>query len=69
MMNKRDLINELMRLFVSGKSEVTVEGWTFLFDPFSGFCAANLGSVKFYKSFDDLAGMVDDMFKDGCFND
>jgi hypothetical protein len=67
MLNKRDLINELMSRFVSGKSEVMVEGWTFVFDPFTGFYAND--GEKFYKSFDDLAGMVEDMFNDGCFNE
>lgn len=66
MMNKRDLINGLMRLF-DKVEEVQVNQWTFVFDPFTGYYAND--GEKFYKSFDDLAGMVDDMFKDGCFDE
>lgn len=66
MFNKRDLISGLMRLF-DRVEEVQINQWTFVFDPFTGYYAND--GVKFYKSFDDLAGMVDDMFKDGCFND
>ena len=65
MLNKRDLISGLMRLF-NKVEEVKVNQWTFVFDPFTGYYAND--GVKFYKSFDDLAGMVDDMFKDGCFD-
>lgn len=69
MLNKRDLIHDLMRSFGIGMTSVTVERWTFVFNPFSGYAAANLSSYRSYSSFDDLAGMVDDMFKDGCFDE
>jgi len=69
MMSKREIIYTLMQAFGIGMRSVTVERWTFVFDPFSGYAAANLGSVRSYSSFDDLAGMVDDMFKDGCFDE
>ena len=68
MLNKRDLINSLMLFFGIGMNTVMINEWTFTFDPFTGYGAAKDGE-KFYKSFDDLAGMVDDMFNDGCFND
>jgi hypothetical protein len=64
---KHEVIEDLMRSFGIGATSVTVERWTFVFNPFSGYAAANLGSVRFYSSFDDLAGMVEDMFNDGCF--
>ena len=67
MLNKRDVIEGLMKFFDLGLTEVIINEWTFVFDPFTGYYAND--GEKFYKSFDDLAGMVDDMFKDGCFND
>ena len=68
-MNKRDLIHDLMRSFGIGMTSVTVGEWTFVFEPFGGYAAGNISSAKSYSSFDDLAGMVDDMFKDGCFDE
>lgn len=67
MMNKRDLIHDLMRSFGIGMNTVQINEWTFTFDPFTGYEAATDGVT--YSSFDDLAGMVDDMFIDGCFDD
>jgi hypothetical protein len=66
-MNKSDVINSLMLCFGVGMNTVMVNEWTFVFDSFTGYYAND--GEKFYKSFDDLAGMVDDMFSDGCFND
>jgi type VI protein secretion system component VasK len=67
MLNKRDVIEGLMKFFDLGLTEVIINEWTFVFDPFTGYYAND--GEKFYKSFDDLAGMVEDMFNDGCFND
>ena len=64
---KHEVIEDLMRSFGIGMTSVTVERWTFVFNPFYGYAAANLSSVRSYSSFDDLAGMVEDMFNDGCF--
>ncbi len=66
-MDKRDVINSLMLFFNISVNAVMINEWTFVFDPFTGYSADN-GEV-FYKSFDDLAGMVDDMFNDGCFDE
>jgi hypothetical protein len=65
MMNERDLI---MWVGKRGGQGVTVVymGYYFTFDFASGWKAVN--GDKSYSSFDDLAGMVEDMFKDGCFN-
>jgi len=69
MMSKREVIYTLMQGFGIGMTSVTVDRWTFVFDPFTGYLAVNLGSVRSYSSFDDLAGMVEDMFNDGCFDE
>ena len=66
-MTKSDLINSLMRCFGIGMTRVRVGEWTFTFDPFTGYGAATDGVT--YSSFDDLAGMVEDMFEAGCFDE
>ena len=67
MMIRDDLINSLMLFFGIGMNTVMINEWSFTFDPFTGYEAATDGVT--YKSFDDLAGMVDDMFNDGCFDE
>lgn len=66
-MNKREVILKVGQQISKGLP-CEHKGWTFTFDFATGYRAVRLGGDS-YSYFDDLAGMVDHMFKDGCFDE